>query len=159
MKGFIGNIAELTETNSAFRRVLYTGENLQLVLMSIAPGSEIGSEVHSDVDQFFRVESGHGEIWIDGVASKIEESSAIVVPAKTKHNLVNMGSEPLRLYTIYSPPQHQFRTVQETKADASSAKEHFESYSKSYLILSTLNVKSDPIRIPTIQKMCANISL
>ncbi len=126
MKGFVGNIEELTEENSAFRRVLYTGENLQLVLMSIEPGEEIGSEVHSDRDQFFRVESGQGEVWIDGVKSEIEENFAIVVPAKAKHNVVNTGSEPLRLYTIYSPPEHQYRTVQETRAAAKSSSEHFD---------------------------------
>jgi mannose-6-phosphate isomerase-like protein (cupin superfamily) len=96
------------------------------VLMSIEPGDEIGSEVHSDRDQFFRVESGQGEVWIDGVKSKIEESYAVVVPAKAKHNIVNTGSEPLRLYTIYGPPEHQYRTVQETRAMAQASHEHFD---------------------------------
>lgn len=126
MKGFVGNIEELTETNSAFRRVLYTGENLQLVLMSIAPGSEIGSEVHTDVDQFFRVESGQGQVLIDSMTSKIEEGSAFIVPANAKHNVVNTGSAPLRLYTIYGPPQHHFQALQATRDQAMSSKEHFD---------------------------------
>lgn len=126
MKGFIGNIEELTENNSSFRRVLYTGENLQLVLMSIEPGDEIGSEVHPDRDQFFRVENGQGEVWIDGVKSKIEKSFAFVVPATAKHNVVNTGTESLQLYTIYSPPEHQYRTVQETRAVAKTSNEHFD---------------------------------
>ncbi len=126
MKGFVGNIEDLTNKNEAFRSVLYTGQHLQLVLMSIEPGDEIGSEVHTDRDQFFRIESGQGEVWIDGVKSRIKQSFAVVVPAKAKHNFVNTGSKPLRLYTIYSPPEHHYLTLQETRAVAKTSKEHFD---------------------------------
>ena len=126
MKGFVGDIEKLTEENNHFRRVLYTGENLQLVLMTIAPGEDIGEEVHSDRDQFFRIEGGEGEVWIDGVCSKIKSDDAIIVPAKAKHNLVNTGSGPLQLYTIYGPPEHLDGTVHKTKADAQHHEEHFD---------------------------------
>lgn len=126
MKGFIGNIEDLTKKNTAFRRVLYTGQHLQLVLMSIEPGDEIGSEVHVDRDQFFRVESGQGEVWIDGEKSRVEQNYAVVVPAKAKHNFVNTGSKPLRLYTIYGPPEHNYRTLKETRALAMTSEEHFD---------------------------------
>lgn len=125
MKGFVKDIEELTEHNSDFRRVLYTGKNLQLVLMSLAPGEEIGEETHGDRDQFFRVEKGKGEIWIDGQRSKIESDFAMLVPAGAKHNLRNTGDEPLRLYTIYGPPAHADGTVQATKAEAKASREHF----------------------------------
>jgi mannose-6-phosphate isomerase-like protein (cupin superfamily) len=126
MKGFVADIEELTEENSDFRRVLYTGKNLQLVLMAIQPGGEIGEEVHDDRDQFFRVEEGEGEVLIDGNRSKIESDHAIIVPAGAKHNIVNTGSEPLRLYTLYAPPEHRDRTVHKTRADAEAAEEHFD---------------------------------
>jgi mannose-6-phosphate isomerase-like protein (cupin superfamily) len=126
MKGFVADIEELTEENSDFRRVLYTGKNLQLVLMAIQPSGEIGEEVHDDRDQFFRVEEGEGEVLIDGNRSKIESDDAIIVPAGAKHNIVNTGKEPLRLYTLYAPPEHRDRTVHKTKADAEAAEEHFD---------------------------------
>ena len=126
MKGFVGDIEELTEKNSDFRRVLYTGKNLQLVLMAIQPGEEIGEETHDDRDQFFRVEKGKGEVWIDGHRSKIKSDDATVVPAGARHNIVNAGDEALRLYTIYSPPEHRDGTVHETKADADAEEEHFD---------------------------------
>ena len=126
MKGFVGDIEELTEENSDFRRVLYTGKNLQLVLMAIQPGEEIGEETLDDRDQFFRVENGKGEVWIDGKRSKIKSDDAIVVPAGARHNIVNTGDEPLRLYTIYAPPEHRDGTVQSTKADADAEEEHFD---------------------------------
>ena len=124
MKGFVGDIEELTEENSDFRRVLYTGKNLQLVLMAIQPGEEIGEETHADRDQFFRVEKGKGEVWIDGHRSKIKSDVGIVVPAGARHNIVNTGDKPLRLYTIYAPPEHRDGTVQASKADAEE--EHFD---------------------------------
>lgn len=96
MKGFVANIEELTEENSDFRCVLYTGKNLQLVLMAIEPGGEIGEEVHDDRDQFFRVEKGKGEVVIDGQSSKIKGDDAIFVPAGALHNIVNTGDKPLR---------------------------------------------------------------
>lgn len=126
MKGFVADIEELTEENSDFRRVLYTGKNLQLVLMAIQPGEEIGEETHVDRDQFFRVEKGKGEVWIDGNRSKIKSDDGIVVPAGALHNIVNTGDKPLRLYTLYAPPEHLDGIVQATKADADAAEEHFD---------------------------------
>ena len=126
MKGFVGDIETLTIENSDFRRVLYTGHNLQLVLMAIQPGEEIGEEVHDDRDQFFRVEKGAGEIWIDGNRSKVAGDDAIIVPAGARHNLVNTGDEPLLLYTLYAPPEHRDRTRHVTKADADAEEEHFD---------------------------------
>lgn len=126
MKGFTANIEQLTEENEDFRRVLYTGHNLQLVLMSIKPGEEIGEEVHHDRDQFFRIEAGEGEIWIDGVCNKVKADDGIIVPQGARHNVVGRGSEPLRLYTIYGPPEHIDGTVHKTKADADAAHEHFD---------------------------------
>lgn len=125
-KGFVADIEELTEENSDFRRVLYTGKNLQLVLMAIRPGEEIGEETHTDRDQFFRVEKGKGEVWIDGHRSKIKGDDAIVVPAGARHNIVNTGDKPLRLYTIYAPPEHRDGIVRATKADADVEEEHFD---------------------------------
>ena len=126
MKGFVADIEELTENNLDFRRVLYTGNNLQLVLMAIQPGEEIGEEVHDDRDQFFRIEKGAGEVWIDGNRSKVKSDDAVIVPAGARHNIVNTGGEPLRLYTLYGPPEHRDRTRHVTKADADAADEHFD---------------------------------
>jgi mannose-6-phosphate isomerase-like protein (cupin superfamily) len=126
MKGFVDDIEDMTEKNSDFRRVLYTGKNLQLVLMALKPGEEIGEEVHTDRDQFFRVETGKGEVWIDGNKTKIEGDSGIVVPAGARHNVRNTGDEPLKLYTIYAPPEHAEGTVHKTKAEAEASKEHFD---------------------------------
>lgn len=126
MKGFADNIEKLTEDNSDFRRVLYTGQNMQLVLMSIPPGQDIGSEVHDDRDQFFRFETGTGEVVIDGVANPVKADDGVIVPAGAEHNVRNTGSEPLRLYTIYGPPEHLDGTIHKTKADADAAHEHFD---------------------------------
>ena len=126
MKGFVADIGELTEGNSDFRRVLYTGKNLQLVLMAIPPNGAIGEEVHQDRDQFFRVEKGKGEVWIEGRLSKIRSDDAIIVPAGARHNIVNTGDKPLQLYTLYAPPEHRDGTVHVTKADAEAAEEHFD---------------------------------
>ena len=126
MKGFVADIEELTEENGDFRRVLYTGKNLQLVLMAIEPGGEIGEEIHADRDQFFRVEEGKGEVVIDGHRSKIKGDDAIIVPAGARHNVINTGDKPLRLYTLYAPPEHRDRTVHPTKADADASEEHFD---------------------------------
>ncbi|MGZ3790350.1 MAG: cupin domain-containing protein [Bacteriovorax sp.] len=126
MKGFIGDIEELTEENSNFRRVLYTGKNLQLVLMALRPGEDIGEEVHEDRDQFFRIEKGRGEVRIDGVSSKIKGDDAVIVPAGAKHNIINTGNEPLLLYTIYGPPEHVDGLIIATKADTESLEEHFD---------------------------------
>lgn len=126
MKGFIDDIEALTEGNTDFRRVLYTGKHLQLVLMSLAPGEEIGEEVHDDRDQFFRVEEGHGEILIDGTTTPIEDDTAMIVPAGARHNVRNTGQEPLRLYTIYAPPEHVDGTAHPTKREADQSEEHFD---------------------------------
>lgn len=126
MKGFDANIKRLTETNGDFRRVLYTGHNLQLVLMALRPGEEIGEEVHEDRDQFFRVETGEGEVWIDGVCHKVKADDGIIVPQGARHNVISRGTEPLRLYTIYGPPEHVDGTVHATCAEAIAAHEHFD---------------------------------
>ncbi|MGH7681034.1 MAG: cupin domain-containing protein [Candidatus Eiseniibacteriota bacterium] len=125
MKGFVENIQELTEKNSNFRRVVYTGKQLQFVLMSLRPGEEIGEEVHKDRDQFFRVEKGKGEVWIDGRKTRVESDFGIVVPAGAKHNIKNTGDKPLKLYTLYAPPEHADGTIHVTKAEAMASKEHF----------------------------------
>jgi mannose-6-phosphate isomerase-like protein (cupin superfamily) len=127
MKGFVTNdLEELVEENRDFRHVLYTGKNLQLVLMSLRPGEEIGEEVHEARDQFFRVEQGKGEIWIDGKRSKLGKDHAAIVPAGARHNIINTGKTGLRLYTIYAPPRHAEGTVRASKADALATAEHFD---------------------------------
>lgn len=126
MKGFVEDIEELTEDNKDFRRVLYTGKHLQLVLMALKPGEEIGEEVHADHDQFFRIEKGKGEVWIDGERTKIKSDDAIIVPAGAKHNVVNTGEKPLKLYTLYGPPDHKDGIVRATKAEAEASEEHFD---------------------------------
>lgn len=126
MKGFVDDIEALTEENNDFRRVLYTGKKLQLVLMALQPGEEIGEEVHEDRDQFFRVEKGKGEIVIDGVATKIKSDFAMIVPAGARHNVRNTGDKALRLYSLYAPPEHVDGTVHATKADADASDEHFD---------------------------------
>ena len=120
-KGFIADIEDQTEENRDFRRVLYTGPHMQLVLMSLAPGEELGEEVHETTDQFFRVEEGKGEVVIDGRETRIESDIAIIVPAGTRHNVRNTGHKPLRFYTLYAPPEHPDGTVHRTKADADKA--------------------------------------
>ena len=126
MKGFVDDIEDLTESNKDFRRVLYTGKNLQLVLMSLKAGEEIGEEVHAGHDQFFRVEKGKGEVWIDGERTKIKSDDAIIVPAGAKHNVINTGDKSLKLYTLYGPPDHKDGVVHKTKADAEASEEHFD---------------------------------
>jgi mannose-6-phosphate isomerase-like protein (cupin superfamily) len=106
--------------------VLYTGHNLQLVAMSINPGEEIGAEVHDDRDQFFRIEAGEGIITIDGVEHKVEDDDAVIVPQGARHNVKATGDRPLKLYTIYGPPEHIDGTVHKTCDDARAAHEHFD---------------------------------
>jgi mannose-6-phosphate isomerase-like protein (cupin superfamily) len=125
MKGFVGDIESQTAENGDFRRVLYTGPHMQLVLMSLEPGEDIGEEVHETVDQFFRVEKGTGVVSIDGRDTPIEGDTAIVIPAGARHNVKNTGREPLKLYTLYAPPEHADGTVRHTKADAEQLAEHF----------------------------------
>ncbi len=117
-RGYCDNIERLTLENEHFRRVLYTGEHLQLVLMTLQPGEEIGEEVHPDRDQFFRIEEGEGAIDIDGRENRVEDDFAVIVPAGARHNVRNTGSAPLRFYTIYGPPEHKDAIVQSTKAEA-----------------------------------------
>ncbi|HEV2595289.1 MAG TPA: cupin domain-containing protein [Sphingomicrobium sp.] len=118
MKGYCNNIEHQTVENEDFRRVLYTGHHLQLVLMTLQPGDEIGEEVHEDRDQFFRIEQGSGIVDIDGVPNDVEDDYAVIVPAGARHNVRNTSSAPLRLYTIYAPPEHRDGIVQSTKAEA-----------------------------------------
>jgi mannose-6-phosphate isomerase-like protein (cupin superfamily) len=124
MKGFVDNIEALTEENEDFRRVLYTGRHLQLVLMALKPGEEIGEEVHEDRDQFFRIEDGNGHVVIDGARHAIEDDDAILVPAGARHNVINTGRGTLKLYTLYGPPEHRDRVVHATKAAV--REEHFD---------------------------------
>jgi mannose-6-phosphate isomerase-like protein (cupin superfamily) len=127
MKGYCENIEKRTIANEDFRRVLYTGHNLQLVLMTLPPGCDIGEEVHPDRDQFFRIEEGEGAVDIDGVANAVEDDFAVIVPAGARHNVRNTGSGPLRLYTIYAPPEHKDGIVQATKEEA-EARHHSEEW-------------------------------
>jgi mannose-6-phosphate isomerase-like protein (cupin superfamily) len=126
-RGFCDNIEDLTEENEDFRRVLYTGEHLQLVLMTLQPDEEIGEEVHADRDQFFRIEEGEGIIDIDGRENPVEDDIALIVPAGSRHNVRNTGDQPLRFYTIYGPPEHKDGVVQATKAEA-EARHHDEEW-------------------------------
>ncbi|MEM3563958.1 MAG: cupin domain-containing protein [Candidatus Jordarchaeaceae archaeon] len=127
MKGFVVSIEKETKKNTNFRRVLYTGKHSQLVLMSLKPGEEIGEETHDDVDQFFRFEEGEGKVVIDGVEHSVKDGSAVIVPAGARHNVINTSkSANLKLYTIYSPPEHQDGIVHRTKKDAMASKEHFD---------------------------------
>jgi mannose-6-phosphate isomerase-like protein (cupin superfamily) len=126
MKGFVDDIERLTEENQHYRRVLYTGHHLQLVLMALKPGEEIGEEVHDDRDQFFRVEAGEGELVVDGARHRVAADFAMIVPAGARHNVRNVGQEPLKLYTVYGPPEHRRDVVQRTKAEAEGDHEHFD---------------------------------
>lgn len=126
MKGYVDDIERLTQENTDFRRVLYTARSTQLVLMAIPAGGEIGEEVHDKEDQFFRVESGEGEVLIDGVAHKVGDGTAVIVPKGARHNIRNTGAEPLKLYTLYSPPHHKDGTVHRTKEEADADEEHFD---------------------------------
>ena len=128
VKGFVHNLEVMTEKNGNFRQVLYTGKHIQLVLMSLRPGEDIGEEVHTDVDQFFRVEKGKAEVRIDDRKVRVEAGDAIVVPAGARHNITNIGEKALKLYTLYGPPTHEDHIVQVTKSEAESSKEHFAGY-------------------------------
>ncbi len=119
MTGFVGHIEELTQNNTAFRQVIFTAKHSQLVLMHLNPNEDIGLEMHDSVDQFFRVESGSGKVIMNGEEHLISDGDAIIVPAGTQHNIINTSSEqPLKLYTIYSPPNHRDGVVHQTKHDA-----------------------------------------
>jgi mannose-6-phosphate isomerase-like protein (cupin superfamily) len=119
MAGYLTNIEQESLDNIKFRRVLFTGPHAQLVVMALKPGEDIGLETHDDVDQFIRVEAGHGTAILDGKEHVLEDGSAVVIPAGTKHNIINSSpTEALKLYTIYSPPEHPDGTIHETKAEA-----------------------------------------
>ena len=127
MKGFNANIENDTLENDNFRKVLYTGKNCQLVLMSLKPGEEIGMEVHNENDQFFRFEEGEGKCIIDGNEYFVEDGSAIIVPAGSEHNIINTSDEfDLKLYTIYSPPHHKDGIIRKTKEEAESNDADFD---------------------------------
>jgi mannose-6-phosphate isomerase-like protein (cupin superfamily) len=126
MRGYVTNIENDTLENKDFRRVLYTAKNTQLVLMNLRANEEIGEEIH-DLDQFIRVEAGHGLALIDGGAHRLSDGSAVIIPAGTKHNVINVSdTEELKLYTLYSPPEHRDGTVHKTKTDALEHEEHFD---------------------------------
>jgi len=123
MKGYIVNIEKETLENNNFRKVLYTAKNSQLVLMSIEVGDDIGAETHH-LDQFIRIEQGTAKAVLDGVESELPADHAVVIPAGTEHNIINTGDEPLKLYSVYSPPEHKDGTIHATKAEA--VEEHFD---------------------------------
>jgi len=125
VKGFVQDIEALAVKNDDFRRVLYTARHCQLVVMALKPKEEIGAELHK-LDQFFRVEEGTGEAVLDGVRAAIRAGFAVVVPAGTNHNFINTGTVPLKLYTLYSPPNHRDGVVHHTRADAEADNEHFD---------------------------------
>ena len=125
MKGFVQNIEAIAIGSNEFRQVLYTAQHCQLVVMALKPKEEIGAEIHQ-LDQFFRVEEGAGQAVLDGVATPITAGFAVLVPAGTKHNIVNTGSVPLKLYTLYAPPNHRDGVVHHTKADALADTEKFD---------------------------------
>ena len=126
MKGYVEDIERHAVDNAAFRRVVYTGRHMQLVLMSLKAGEEIGAETHIDHDQFFRVEKGKGEVWIDGERRKIKRDVAVIVPAGARHNVVNTGAKSLKLYTLYAPPEHRDAVVRASKLEAEATEEHFD---------------------------------
>ena len=127
MKGFKANIEKDTLSNSDFRRVLYTGKHSQLVLMNLRPSEEIGEEVHETIDQFIRFEKGEGIVSIDGIKRNVADGDAVVIPAGARHNVINTSkTAELKLYTIYSPPEHQDGTVRKKKADALAKPEEFD---------------------------------
>lgn len=127
MKGFKSNIERDTLKNKNFRKVLYTGQHSQLVLMSLAPREEIGEEVHRENDQFLRFEAGRGRVEIDGNKYPVKDGDAVIVPAGAKHNVINTSrTDELKLYTIYSPPHHKDQIVRTTKQDAEERDEEFD---------------------------------
>ena len=127
MNGYVVDIEKETLKNTDYRRVLYTGKNSQLVVMSLEPKEEIGMEVHTDRDQFFRFENGKGKVIIDGIEHKVKDGDAVIVPAGAMHNVLNTSKKrQLMLYTIYSPPEHQDKIVRHTKADAEASPEEYD---------------------------------
>lgn len=122
-KGYVVDIEKETKSNENFRKVLFTAPHSQLVVMSLDPGEDIGMEVHDDVDQFIRLEKGDGKAVLDGTEYMIEDDWAVVIPAGTEHNIINIGKKPMKLYTIYTPPEHPDGTIHKTKEEAMKAEE------------------------------------
>lgn len=119
MTGFVTNIEQQTLSNTFFRKVLYTGQHAQLVLMSLLPNEDIGEEVHEIVDQFLRIEEGEGKVIMADEEHLLKAGDSIIVPAGTKHNIINTSSQkPMKIYTVYSPPHHKDGVIHKTKADA-----------------------------------------
>ncbi len=116
--GYIDNIEEKTLDNTNFRQVLFTGKHMQLVLMALKPGEEIGEEIHENVDQFFRIEQGEAKVIIDGEEDVLNDGMVAIVPAGAKHNVINTSNVDLKLYTIYAPPNHPDGTINKDKAEA-----------------------------------------
>lgn len=126
MQGFHANIEDLTKENDNFRQVIYTGHKLQLVLMTLQPGEEIGAEVHKDRDQFFRFEKGRGEVTIDDNVYQVQKEDAVIVPQGARHNVICTGDKPLQFYSLYGPPEHKDGTVHATPAEAKASDEHYD---------------------------------
>jgi mannose-6-phosphate isomerase-like protein (cupin superfamily) len=126
MKGYIANIEELARDNTAFRKVVYTSSHAQLVLMSLLSGEDIGEEIHEDTDQFFRIEQGTGTVLLDGETFDLEDGSTVVVPQGITHNIINTGTAPMKLYTLYMPPHHKDGVLHKTKEEAEADDEHFD---------------------------------
>ena len=125
MNTYIGNIEKETLENNNFRKVLFTAKHSQLVVMSLKAGEDIGSEVHQ-LDQFIRVDKGTGKTVLDGKETEISDGFAVVVPSGVEHNIINTGTDEMKLYTVYSPPNHKDGTVHKTKEIAESGEEHFD---------------------------------
>lgn len=125
-KGFNDNIEQDTLENDNFRKVLYTAKNLQLVVMTLKPGEEIGEEVHPNIDQFFRFEAGNGKVIINDNEYNVTNGSSIIIPQGSKHNIINTGDKALQMYTIYTPPNHQDKIIFVTKTEAEKSKEKFD---------------------------------
>ncbi len=124
VKGYLTNIEEATVKNSLYRQVLFTAKHSQLVLMSLKPGEEIGEEVH-DLDQFIRFEAGNGNVVLDGQNHPVQDGVAVVIPAGTRHNVINTSQDTdLKLYSLYSPPEHKVGTMHRTKKDADADHDH-----------------------------------
>lgn len=125
MKGYVANIEQLSLENDYFRQVLYTDARVQLVVMTLKVGEEIGEEIHQ-LDQFIRVEKGEGKSVLDGVEYPLSDGYAVVIPQGVRHNIINTGTEPLKLYTLYAPPNHEDGTIHKTKVEALVDEEHFD---------------------------------
>lgn len=126
MKGYIVNIEKATKENNNFRKVLYTAKHSQLVVMSLRPKEDIGEEAHQELDQFIRIEEGEGLIVIDGIEHRVADDFAAVIPAGARHNVINTSDRPMKLYTVYSPPEHRDGVVHQTKNEAMADDEHFD---------------------------------